>query len=88
MLNRPVEALHTLWSLLSPSSNQLEAAQSRFLKEFIYTFNQVNACGNGNAELPELSLPIFDRRQAKVMLGTPVRRTDGRFSPPLYKNLF
>lgn len=76
LLNQPREALQSLWHLLSPHSCQLEAAQSRFLREFLNILNKVNSSGEGRKEWLELGLPIFEKNHAKVMLGTPTRKTD------------
>uniref|UniRef100_A0A0R3WVF9 TilS_C domain-containing protein n=1 Tax=Hydatigena taeniaeformis TaxID=6205 RepID=A0A0R3WVF9_HYDTA len=76
LLNQPREALQSLWHLLSPHSNQLEAAQSRFLQEFLNILNTVNSSGEGSREWLELGLPVFEKHHIKVMLGTPVRKTD------------
>lgn len=80
LLNQPREALQSLWHLLSPHSCQLEAAQSRFLREFLNILNKVNSSGEGRKEWLELGLPIFEKNHAKVMLGTPTRKTDGQLS--------
>ncbi|VUZ46640.1 unnamed protein product, partial [Hymenolepis diminuta] len=76
LLNQPKEALESLWHLLSPGSSQLEPVQTRFLREFLTILNQVKSSDNLNPEWPELRLPVFDKQHIKVMLGTPVRKTD------------
>ncbi|KAL5104194.1 hypothetical protein TcWFU_001008 [Taenia crassiceps] len=76
LLNQPREALQSLWHLLSPHSSQLDAAQSRFLREFLNTLNKVDSSEEGNKEWLELDLPIFEKNRIKVMLGAPVRKTD------------
>ncbi|CDS43316.1 EF HAND 1 calcium binding site [Echinococcus multilocularis] len=76
LLNQPREALQSLWHLLSPHSCQLEAAQSRFLREFLNILNKVNSSGEGRKEWLELGLPIFEKNHAKVLLGTPTRKMD------------
>ncbi|KAL5971834.1 Trafficking protein particle complex subunit 8 [Taenia solium] len=84
LLNQPREALQSLWHLLSPHSNQLEAAQSRFLREFLNILIKVNSSGEGSKEWLELGLPVFEKNRIKVMLGTPVRKTDGPENPFLH----
>ncbi|KAM7540605.1 hypothetical protein Aperf_G00000046244 [Anoplocephala perfoliata] len=76
LLNRPKEALDSLWHLLSPGSIQLESVQVRFLREFLTILNQIKSSGDAGSEWPELSLPMFDKKRIKVMLGAPVRKAD------------
>ncbi|VDK35558.1 unnamed protein product [Taenia asiatica] len=76
LLNQHREALQSLWHLLSPHSNQLEAAQYRFLREFLNILIKVNSSGERSKEWLELGLPVFEKNRIKVMLGTPVRKTD------------